>query len=213
MPVAVFLGVTTVAAALALGLPALAQTAGGLRRFHRRSRLDDPAKIGSSILQLRVPALQRTFIHWFPPGRLAGRVSSSKRVPITFGRAAWANLAKLYYALEATGDLARLDGEVFQTVHNDRLNLFEERRSSNGSPGRAVDQKKFTEAFNSFGVENGKVNARPVGAGLQDPGVPALALLTASTWSAAAGFNEVLAGTDKLIAKRAAEARQERSWR
>jgi thiol:disulfide interchange protein DsbA len=40
-----------------------------------------------------------------------------KRVPVTFGRPQWASLARLFYALEATGDLARLDNAVFDALH------------------------------------------------------------------------------------------------
>ena len=40
-----------------------------------------------------------------------------KKVPITFGRAAWANIAKLYYTLEITGDLQRLESDVFKAIH------------------------------------------------------------------------------------------------
>ena len=50
-----------------------------------------------------------------------------KKVPITFGRAAWANIAKLYYTLEITGDLQRLEGDVFKAIHVERQNLFEEK--------------------------------------------------------------------------------------
>jgi len=37
-----------------------------------------------------------------------------KKVPITFGRAAWANIARLYYTLEVTGDVARLESDIFK---------------------------------------------------------------------------------------------------
>ena len=51
---------------------------------------------------------------------------SFRRVPVTFGRAAWANLARLFYALELTGDLERLDQAVFAAVSEQRKNLFTE---------------------------------------------------------------------------------------
>lgn len=50
-----------------------------------------------------------------------------KKVPVSFGRAAWGNAAKLYYALQTTGDLQRLENKVFQAIHKDRTNLFEEK--------------------------------------------------------------------------------------
>ena len=49
-----------------------------------------------------------------------------KKVPITFGRAAWTGIAKLYYTLEVTGDLHRLENDIFKAIHGERQNLFEE---------------------------------------------------------------------------------------
>ena len=40
-----------------------------------------------------------------------------KRIPVSFGRFQWASLAKLYYVLETTGDLARLDRAIFEALH------------------------------------------------------------------------------------------------
>src|SRR3990172_6097567 len=75
-----------------------------------------------------------------------------KKVPITFGRAAWANIAKLYYTLEVTGDLHRLESDVFKAIHGERQNLFEERALTEWVVKKGVDPKKFAETFNSFGV-------------------------------------------------------------
>jgi len=46
-----------------------------------------------------------------------------KRVPVSFGRPQWASLARLYYALEASGDLAKLDGAVFRALHQKQAPL------------------------------------------------------------------------------------------
>ena len=40
----------------------------------------------------------------------------------------------------------------FKAIHNDRLNLFEEKSIVEWVAKKGVDQKKFTEAFNSFGA-------------------------------------------------------------
>src|ERR671915_206378 len=42
------------------------------------------------------------------------------RVPVSFGRREWGQLVRAYYALEATGDLARLDGALFEAIHEQR---------------------------------------------------------------------------------------------
>lgn len=76
-----------------------------------------------------------------------------RRVPVTFGRAAWANLARLYYSLEATGDLARLDMAVFRAVHDERANLYSPAAILAWVQRQGVDKKRFSAAFDSFGSQ------------------------------------------------------------
>src|SRR5215475_7847129 len=46
-----------------------------------------------------------------------------KKVPVSYGRPPWMNLARAYYALEATGDLRKLDGALFHAIHEEHQNL------------------------------------------------------------------------------------------
>ncbi|MDR1994597.1 thiol:disulfide interchange protein DsbA/DsbL [Azonexus sp.] len=123
-----------------------------------------------------------------------------KRVPVSFGRAAWGNIAKLYYALEVTGDLARLDGEVFRAVHGQRLNLYDERNIMEWVAKNGVDQKKFAEAFNSFGVNSKVRRGDQLAQAYKIEGVPALTI-DGKYLAGGQNFDEMLANADKLIAK------------
>lgn len=192
----------TLAAALAISVPALAQTAGkDYTPVSPAQPTDDPAKI--EVLEFfsygcpHCSDFHPLVSAW--AARQPGDVVF-KRVPITFGRAAWANLAKLYYSLEATGDLARLDGEVFKAVHNDRLNLFEEKAIVEWVARKGVDQKKFTEAFNSFGVMSKVKRGDQLAQAYKIQGVPAMAV-DGKYLVGDMGFKEKLAVADKLIAK------------
>lgn len=123
-----------------------------------------------------------------------------KKVPITFGRAAWGNIAKLYYALEITGDLKRLEPEIFTAIHKDKANLFEERALTDWVAAKGVDRKKFTDAFASFGVMSKVRRGDQLAGAYKITGVPALAvdgrfMITANT------FEEQLSTADKLIAR------------
>jgi protein dithiol oxidoreductase (disulfide-forming) len=129
-----------------------------------------------------------------------------KKVPITFGRAAWANIARLYYALKVTGDFERLDGEVFKAIHNDRVNLFDEKSLFEWVAKKGVDQKKFAEAFSSFGVMSQVKRGDQLAQAYKIQGVPALAI-DGKYLVGGKDFNEQLAIADKLIAK----ARSEKS--
>lgn len=77
---------------------------------------------------------------------------SFKRVPVTFGRAAWTNLARLYHSLQATGDLARLDEVVFRAIHEQRADLYTDKGMRTWVQGKGVDAKRFAAAFDSFSV-------------------------------------------------------------
>lgn len=127
-----------------------------------------------------------------------------KKVPITFGRAAWANIAKLYYALEITGDLARLDADVFKAIHAERTALFDEKVMAEWLAKKGVDPKKFSEAYNSFGVMSKVKRGDQMAQAYRISGVPALAV-DGKYMVGDMDFNQKLAVTDKLIAKARAE--------
>jgi len=129
-----------------------------------------------------------------------------RKVPITFGRAAWANIAKLYYTLEITGDLHRLEADVFKAIHVERVNLFEEKALTEWVVKKGVDPKKFAETFSSFGVMSKVKRGDQMAQAYKITGVPALAV-EGKYLVGDMGFNEKLAVADKLIAK----ARSEKS--
>lgn len=78
---------------------------------------------------------------------------SYQRVPVTFGRAAWANLARLYYALEIDGHLEQLDQAVFTAITQERVNLFTEKNILKWIDQQGLDAEAFSKTFNSFAVE------------------------------------------------------------
>src|SRR5450631_352711 len=51
---------------------------------------------------------------------------SFRRVPVGFERTAWVNLARAFYALQVTGDFARLDGPLFKAIHEEKQPLFDQ---------------------------------------------------------------------------------------
>ena len=127
-----------------------------------------------------------------------------KKVPITFGRAAWANIAKLYYTLEITGDLQRLEGDVFKAIHNERANLFDAAALTEWVVKKGVDSKKFTDTFNSFGVMSKVKRGDQMAMAYKIQGVPAIAV-EGKYLVGGKDFNETLAIADKLIAKARSE--------
>ncbi|PKO94747.1 MAG: twin-arginine translocation pathway signal protein [Betaproteobacteria bacterium HGW-Betaproteobacteria-10] len=129
-----------------------------------------------------------------------------KKVPITFGRAAWDGIARLYYTLEITGDLARLESDVFRAIHSEKINLFEPGALTQWVVKKGVDEKKFTDTFKSFGVMSKVKRGDQMAQAYRISGVPSLAV-DGKFMVGGKDFNEQLAIADKLIAK----ARSEKS--
>lgn len=77
-----------------------------------------------------------------------------KKIPVTFDRPQMRPMAKLFYALEVTGDLARLDDAAFAAVHDQKVSLATDEAVIKWVTAQGVDGKKFSDAYNSFGVQN-----------------------------------------------------------
>jgi thiol:disulfide interchange protein DsbA len=74
------------------------------------------------------------------------------RIPVSFGRREWGQLSRAYYALEATGDLARLDDALFDGIHKEKRPLFSEDELAAWASEHGVEAAKFRAAFESPGV-------------------------------------------------------------
>jgi thiol:disulfide interchange protein DsbA len=194
------------AAALTAALPAAAQTAGkDYTPIVPAQPTEDPAKV--EVIEFFSYGCPHCSDFHPPILAWAAKLPSDvvvRKVPITFGRAAWANAARLYYALEATGDLARLDGEVFKAIHGERVNLFEENAIKEWVARKGVDPKKFADAFTSFGVMSKVKRGDQMAQAYKISGVPALAV-DGKYLVGGKDFGEALAITDKLIAKARSE--------
>ena len=83
-----------------------------------------------------------------------------KRVPVSFGRAAWQNLVRLFYALEFAGELEALDQRVFEAVTEERVNLYTERNVRRWVEQQGLDPEIFASYFDSFAVEAALARAR-----------------------------------------------------
>lgn len=127
-----------------------------------------------------------------------------RKVPVTFGRAAWSNIGKLYYALELTGDLKRLESDVFKAIHKERTNLFDEKSILSWVAARGVDRQKFADAFGSFGVQSKLRRGDQLAAAYKIEGVPALGV-DGKFLIGSLGFDQQLAVADKLIARARSE--------
>lgn len=133
---------------------------------------------------------------------------SFRRVPVSFNRPEWARLARIYYALEATGDLAKLDAAVFSAIHEQRVMFRTDEAAVAWAASKGADGKKFGDALASFSMQSKVQRGDQEATASRIAGVPALVVdgKFLVNNEAAGNFEELLKLTDAVIAK----ARQER---
>lgn len=132
-----------------------------------------------------------------------------KRVPVSFNSPFYELMARLYYALDAVGDLPRLHSAVFDAVHHQGVKLIDDKSILEWVTSQGVDAKKFSDAYSSFGVSSKIKRADQLSRLAKIRGVPALVvdgryLVVGQNIRA---HSELLTLTDRVIDK----ARQERN--
>lgn len=130
-----------------------------------------------------------------------------KHIPVGFNNPSYQLMAKLYYTLDAIGELQRLDAGVFNAIHEKGLKLIDEKSIAEGVTGQGVDAKKFSDAYNSFGVVSKTKRADQLAQAAKIRGVPALVVdgVYLVAGQDIKTHADLLALTDKVIAKRRAE--------
>ena len=131
-----------------------------------------------------------------------------KRVAVNFNPF-YQLMARLYYSLEAIGELKRLDEAVFNAIHVKGLKLIDDKSILEWAVGQGIDAKKFSDAYNSFGVISKVKRADQLSRNAKIQGVPAMFVdgRYLQVGKDVKSPDDQLALTDKLIAK----ARSERS--
>jgi thiol:disulfide interchange protein DsbA len=95
-----------------------------------------------------------------------------KRVPVDFGREQWANLAKVYYTLEAMGVEAKYTPLVFDALHAKGTPLFTDKAFFDWAAAQGLDRKKVEETYASFGVNSKLQRAKQLAKSYQVQSVP-----------------------------------------
>ncbi|MTW23216.1 thiol:disulfide interchange protein DsbA/DsbL [Allochromatium palmeri] len=124
-----------------------------------------------------------------------------RRVPVTFGRQAWANLSRLFYSLESLDALERLDQAVFTALHEQRVKLYTEPAILEWLSDKEIDIQRFTEVFNSFDVQTKIGRADYLAGRYQINAVPTIAVAGRYVvlGNNAKGIPDLLTIADQLI--------------
>lgn len=197
-----------VATGLALGLPAgWAQAQGGPVEGTHYVRLNTPAPVpGNGKIDV---------IEFFWYGCPACNAFEpmldawSKRLPsdVAFRRVHVAFTAmhethsKVFYALEALGQVEPMHRKVFAAIHQQRMGLNTEADIAGFIEKSGIDRAKFLDAYKSFGVATKVRQAKQLSDAYKIDGVPALGVHGRYYTSAslAGGNDRALAVTEFLI--------------
>jgi thiol:disulfide interchange protein DsbA len=131
-----------------------------------------------------------------------------RRVPVSFGRPAWARLARIYYTLDIMGQTDKYDGLVFRALHDERANFNSDESIAAWAGGKGLDAKKFADDMASFSVQSmvprgdQEANAKKI------TGVPALVVEGRYMVVTTGDFAQMLATADALIEKVRKEKRK-----
>ncbi len=130
-----------------------------------------------------------------------------RRVPVGFNRDLWINLQRAYYALDASGELARLDGPLFRALHEERKPLVDESSLAEWVGGHGGNADKFTAAYISLDINKRSFQADQMAEEFRIEGIPAMAIDGRYVAHAEASADEqqalkdLLANVDELIAR------------
>jgi len=131
-----------------------------------------------------------------------------KRVPAVPSES-WANMASIYYTLEAMGLLEKYHDKVFDAVHKDRLNLGNKKVRDEWLAKQGIDVAKYNEVEKSFAVMTRLQRAKQMTANYKIDSVPQFVVNGRYVVSAesAGGPEKIFAAIDQAVA----QARREKT--
>ena len=96
-----------------------------------------------------------------------------RRIPVAF-QDSFVPQQRLYFTLDALGEVERLHAKVFAAIHQQRRNLTRADAIADWAVEQGLDRKRFVEVFNSFAVSTRVTRATQFQDIYQVQGVPSL---------------------------------------
>jgi len=132
-----------------------------------------------------------------------------RRVPVWFREEPFGPQQRLFYTLEALGQVPTLHRKVFQTIHVERARLRTAEDLAAFALKNGIDPMAFMTTYNSFGVQTKSQQARQTAAAYRIDAVPAMGVQgryytngnLANTGLPPAPVDRMLSVVDTLIAK------------
>jgi len=113
----------------------------------------------------------------------------------------WDNFAKLFYTLDAMGQLARLHWPVYDNFHFNGIKLNEEVVAANWVAHNGIDKQKFIATYKSPQIEAKLAEARAMTKSYEIKGIPSIVVDGKYLTSArmAGGTDQLLRVVDELV--------------
>jgi protein dithiol oxidoreductase (disulfide-forming) len=166
---------------LALALPGLSMAQGGPQEGKHYQRLPQPLPTAPGKIEV-VEFFWYGCPHCYAFEPLMGDWIKQLPADVSFRHAHVAFRAnvklhqRLFYALEALGKEAELRARVFSALHREGKGLDSVKAMTEFLTPLGVDAAKFTEAYNSFGVQTKCTQAEKLSEAYRIDGVPALGI-------------------------------------
>ena len=126
-----------------------------------------------------------------------------RRVPVGFN-ALYETYQKIFYALEAMGQLDAMHAKVFAAIHQQRMRLDKDADIAAFMNANGIDGAKFVEQFKSFSVQTKVRQANQLSKAYAIDGVPTIGVQGRYTTSGSqAGSNERALAIATFLAERA----------
>jgi len=99
-----------------------------------------------------------------------------RRVPVAFRDEPFGAHQRIYYALEAMGQLDAVHRKVFFAIHNERAKLDKPADIAAFMAKNGIDSAKFLDVYNSFSVQTKARQAKQLAEAYKIDGVPAMGI-------------------------------------
>lgn len=131
-----------------------------------------------------------------------------RRVPAIF-RESWVPHARLYYTLEALGEVGRLHQAVYRSVHEERQNLNSADAAADWAARQGIERARWLEAYNSPEVDRKVEQSRNSTRAYAIQGTPSV--VVDGRFITSSGMTETVAGVIPILEELIGVAREQRA--
>jgi thiol:disulfide interchange protein DsbA len=132
-----------------------------------------------------------------------------RRIPVVFREEPFATQQRLFYALEALGQVPALHRKVFLAIHAERTRMRTPEDLTAFALKNGIDPLQFVAAFNSFSVQSKAQQARQIASAYKIDAVPSMGVQgryftngnLANAGGAPGSNDRMLAVVDALVAR------------